>query len=464
MATFYPGVKARMGRWTYYLIRMSMNDLKQVKFAYEVEESNALGETLQRTLNESRASGQIADYIQRQPDRFFNSIVIASLADEVTWIPITISDSPNLQYLITEAEMEAFGLLRLSGDESYFAIDGQHRLAAIQEMLRPGSPRYQDRPEGFEREQISVVLVTPGEAETPSEFKERFRRLFGNLNRYAKPMDNATTIIMEEDDALAIVTRLLFSRHEFFKTVGPERESKIVDTTKGKNISNPRQPHLTKLEVLYEMNTVLLESNERKNNGWAGTEDKTSEFIRFRPSDEIIDELYSELATYWDAILEVLPFLKSEAAKMRNHAVIDNEERGDEQDNLLFWPIGQMILAKCVRYLLDFNEVTPGQFEEAVKAIEALRNMPWDLDMPPWRNFLLIPNALQDKWVMPSANREQLKNVAVSMITTFATEGSNVDEITLEALKEAWKSLLLPALEDDYADEMWQIGISRFGL
>ena len=78
-------------------------------------------------------------------------------------------------------------------------------------------------------------MFTPT-SELQEEFLKRYRRLFGNLNRYAKPMDAVTNIIMDEDDAFAIVTRRLITEHTFFKYSGRHRESARIKTVKGKNL------------------------------------------------------------------------------------------------------------------------------------------------------------------------------------------------------------------------------------
>ena len=48
VAKFYPGVKANMGQWQYYMVRMTMRDLRDIQFAYEFEDmAGALGDALQ---------------------------------------------------------------------------------------------------------------------------------------------------------------------------------------------------------------------------------------------------------------------------------------------------------------------------------------------------------------------------------------------------------------------------------
>ena len=54
-------------------------------------------------------------------------------------------------------------ILRFDGGQSYYALDGQHRVTAIQTLLNDAQQR--DRlgvtvPEGFANETISVIIMT----------------------------------------------------------------------------------------------------------------------------------------------------------------------------------------------------------------------------------------------------------------------------------------------------------------
>ena len=430
----FPGVRASMGRWTYYIVKMTMKDLAtSVNFA---QQGKALEETLQRQLNESLSKTEIVSYLQKQPDRFFNSVVIAAEGGDPKWFPVKMTDDPALALLQGSPLLEnAFGVLRFDGTEKYFALDGQHRLKAIRELTEPDSPSYLNRPAGFENEEISVVLVVPGDVEDTKEFRRRFRRLFGHLNRYAKPMDLATTIIMDEDDSFAIVTRQLFEDHEFFQSVGPHKNSIVVDTTKGSNM-NANQVHFTKIEVLYAVNEILLDSKERQNLGFDDAGSKAKEFKRYRPNDdEVLDKLYSELSMYWTAILNVVPELRSEAVKMRNHSVIGAADKGDDRDHILFWPIGQKMFAMLVRALFDQDGISGSStLQHCEKALEPLKKIKWDMELSPWRNLMIVPK--DDKWIMRNEKRDDAVRLAVALLATFLNPKFSPDPDSLLELKK----------------------------
>jgi len=464
MARMMPGVKGKMGRWTYYMVRMTMQDLTSIKFAYEIEAGDALEMALQRPLNEKRAKEGIATYLQKQPDRFFNSIVIAALGGEPKWMAIDLTADPQLTLVADdETLMGSFGILRFNGQENYYALDGQHRLSAIKAMLNPSTNLYQFRPEGFEHEEQSVIIVMPEKADDLNEFRKRFRRLFGHLNRYAKPMDLATSIIVDEDDAIAIITRRLFREHEFFKSVGADRDSKVVDTTSGKNITDHRASHLTKLEVLYSINGILLNSATRQFQGWDdGNGQDLAEFIRFRPEEEVLDSLYQELSTYWDAILQTFPEMLNDGGSMRTHASIDKESETTERDSLLFWPLGQNILARAIREIFDHKDVEAGDLEAAVQALSPLSVIDWHMGASPWRHFTV--KFEDEKWKMRSDDRNKIINQGASMLTAAAIYGADIQEQVLESLKRTWQGLLLPNQPEEISEALWDEARENLGL
>ena len=463
VAKFFPGVKAKMGRWEYFMVRMTMRDLRDIQFAYEFEDmAGALTDALQRPVNETRVTKQIVTYLQHQPDRFFNSIVIAGFGGEVNWFPVNMEADPRLELIGSTELREAFGVLRLDEGTKYYALDGQHRLRAIQSMCDPTNDAYRGRPTNFESETMSVVLVLPSEAEGLDQFKIRFRRLFGHLNRYAKPMDEATNIIMDEDDPFAISLRNLFFEHEFFKTVGPHKDSTVIDTTDAKNIT-PGSTYFTTIITLYAMCVKLLSSRKRLNDGWDQEQPPTKkidEFKRFRPVDDTLDQLSSELAAIWTALLEAIPTLRNDPSKMRNVAATD-DETSDEENNLLFRPVGQLVLASVVRDLLDQTEKDKPSIPEMVAVLRPLSELPWALGAPPWRHLWQIKN--DGRWVMRSADRPKVTSLSISLI--LGLMNPDIEEAEILALKESWQGLLVfePGETDD-VDEMWNEVLRSFGL
>ena len=456
----YPALRSQMGSWTYYVVKMNARHLSEnVKFAYEIYEDRTLDEAIQRILSERRVKTEIVEYLKNQPHRFFSSIVVAALNGDPLFYPIEITDSPEFAYFRDDREInQAFGVLKFDGNQKYYALDGQHRLAAIKMLLDHNNPISDGAPQGFEMDELSVIVVVPSQEDTNETFMQKYRRLFSNLNRYAKPMDQATNIIMDEDDTFAILTRRLITENDFFKWAGKQRESKRIKTVKGKNLKT-KDPFFTSIETLYEMNIILLSSPLREPKGWGpisaeGADLKT--FKRFRPPEEYIDALYEELEMYWENLLAEIPDLYKVPTQMRVHDLVDDEASEDETDHLLFWPIGQQMLAEIVRTLLDKRlpdpeNPTPDTISEALSGLSKLE---WRLHQPPWKYFLLVRNA-KGKWTMRSEQRTPAVRCG-RIIQQWILGLEDFDEDYVVNLKKDWANFLVPAQSEESVNEMWQ--------
>ena len=442
----YPSIQARMGSWTYYMVRMTMREVAEnVRFAAEVWDDRTLDEAIQRVLDEGRVKKEIVQYLTRQEHRFFSSIVVAALEGNPHWIPLEIADIPAMQVFLGDGVLEdTFGVLRFDGRQKYYALDGQHRLAAIRTLIDKKSTEWKDAPKGFPDEEISVIIVVPSTGESPEAFLKRYRRLFGNLNRYAKSMDNVTNIIMDEDDVFAIVTRRLVTDHEFF--TASSGHSLRIKTRKGKNL-RPQDVFFTSLEALYAINTQLLLSRARRNGEWSNLK----MYKRFRPEDDYIDNLFDELVHYWDVLLAVLPELRRDPPSMRCHdeTVLDDEH----DDSALFWPIGQELMAELARDLLD-DGASRG-ITDVYERLAPLSKLSWSLHTAPWRNLVLVPRSVDSNvWKMRSEDRKPSLNIARELLW-FQVGLSPLGDEALHDLHERWQGMLLPALERSEVNELW---------
>ena len=271
---------------------------------------------------------------------------------------------------------------------------------------------------------LSVIVVLREEHDVPEgEWMRRYRRLFSSLNRYAKPTDRDTNIIMDEDDLFAIVTRRLITDHSFFQSPGHQKKSKKVKT-KGKNVRSI-DPHFTSLQTLYAMNERLLSPQSRQLEQPVNTQ--------FRPSEEVIDERYSELENYWDALLLALPELKTNPSDMRHH-----ETEG--KDSLLFWPIGQELFIDTVRiYLDDVFKSRQASVEEMADTLSVLSKIPWQLHQAPWRHLILVRDP--KGWRMRSEERKEAIQVAKRLLRWILDlDPLNIEET--EELRKAWAGML----------------------
>ncbi len=447
----FPAIQGSVGSWRYYSTKMSAVDLaSQVRFASEVYESKALDHWIQRTLNESRAKNDIAEYLARHDDRFFNSIVVAAIEGNPTFFSVSIADDPAFRLIADKKMEDSFGILRFDGSQKYYALDGQHRLKAIKSLIDNESSVI--APQGFEDEEFSVIIVVQRADEDREEFMTKYRRLFSHLNRHAKPMDKATTIIMEEDDAFAILTRRLIQEHPFFSWF--EGESTRVRCEKSENMS-VNEPYFTNIISLYKMTIELLSAPARINDDGWGKGGKV--FQRLRPTDEELDRLYEELKACWDVILEILPALKEEPRVMRNN--IDKDSVNEEEtitNHLFFRPLGQNLLAELVRGLMN-NSPDPLNFSEdnIRNSITSISKIDWRLSSPPWRHLLFVYDGELDRWKMRNEDRKEAERIALRVAKWLSgCDPYGTEEELIGSVKSPWRNLLLNVSDVD-ADKMW---------
>ena len=455
----YPAIRAQMGDWRYYIVRMKMREIAhEVQLAQDIYEDRTLSDAVQRTLGQKRVKTDIVGYLSRRPDRFFSSIMVVAMEGDPMWNPVEM-DSNTLPKIFTTSSSlrDSFGVLSFGDEPKYYALDGQHRVAAIKQLVNKQTD--EEAPRGFDDDLLSVIVV-PREEHNVSdeEWMKRYRRLFSSLNRHAKPTDEDTSVIMDEDDLFAIVTRRLISEHEFFQAPGQERESFKVQT-RGRNLK-VGVPHFTTLQTLYAVNTILLSTSRRQRRGWS-YDDESVEAIdkQIRPDEDYIDRYYEQLVNYWNAILSVLPDLRADPVKMRNHDISkDNPEWRQYRDHLLFWPIGQELFAKVARPVLDRAQLgDPPEVSAIEEAIRPLADIPWDLHNAPWRYLLLVPKTTEeDSWRIRNEDRKRTLDHAYHLLC-WMIGLDPLNEGERRELRAHWEDLLIrPPTKEGAIDTMWQ--------
>ena len=480
MASMYPAITASMGRWTYYIVKMKVSDLaKEVELSSEVHQDRTLDEAIQREIDNSRARQNLVVYLHDREDRFLNSIVVAALGGSPTFTPLQLADSPENSVFRAMQVDQSFGVLTFAGGQKYYALDGQHRLAAIKAILQPTGKKddfarayvTESFRQVFREEEISVIMVVqdPGtDQSVRNEVLKDYRRLFSSLNRYARATDRSTNIIMDEDDGIAILTRRLIAEHEFFKwIVDNPIEYSIIKTTKGKNLKTT-DPYFTQIEVFYAMNQMFLTSASRAAQGWQLSKTETVPDSQFkfwmltRPDEDILDAYYEEVSGIWDGILETMPELRTPPPFMRVHNPSDEDEQSARSDHAAFWPIGQEVFARVVRELLDAYCATLAKDvlsrDEVIQALKPLQRVAWALHRPPWKRLLLVQSPDRHnmlRWGMRSEGRSSAKDIAQEVVE-FIIGVSPLDETGEEELKQRWAANLVPVPEPEEAEAMWE--------
>lgn len=373
-----PCLRAHMGTWVYYVTTMTLNDIKSsVKKTDEIHKSEKLREMIQRALTDR--TKEISDYLLSQPQRFFNSIVVGIYGGEPEWYPINIQDSPEATAPnLSDRTKQSVGLLKLSGKEKIFAIDGQHRVQAIKQAIESDSR--------LSEEELCVIFVGHKETEVA---REKTRRLFTTLNKHAKAVLPGEIVALDEDDLFAIVTRQLV---EDYKPLSGER----VLFAKTPPIPRNDKKCITTILTLFKLGQVI--SAPPRNTKAGKLEYRKLRSIR--PPDEKIEQCFKEQTRFWNSLRQYVPAIK-EVTNSAPERQLAGKYRKENGGLVLFRPAGQRAFAYAVRTLMDRGST----IETAVKT---LTKREYKLNSKPWINVLWDPVG---KRMVKSVNYQLAQNL-----------------------------------------------------
>jgi DNA sulfur modification protein DndB len=356
--TVVPALRGYMGDWAYYAATMSFADVERwIKRGDEIHRSAGLSTWIQRKLIKKRVD-QIAIYLETEPQRFFNAIVVGVYGGEPQWYPVSVGESVVMGAPpVDERTRTAMGFLAFRGDERMFAVDGQHRVEGIKEAVRrQGSAIGSD--------ELCVIFVAHG---TDDSGHLRTRRLFSTLNREAKRVSEGEIVALDEDNAFAVVTRRVVDDY-------PPLSGSRVCFTGTARIPDKDAKCVTTVIALYRMiQKLALPFNRAANK-------RRAELRRDRPDDATLQGMFEEHCSFWDALRRHVPPV---AACTDPGREVDSIEphRNEDGGHVLFRPAGQFPFAAAVRTLMD-----RGQSVDA--AVAALSATPMDLAQVPWTNVL----------------------------------------------------------------------------
>lgn len=281
-----PAIRSRMGIWMYYVTSLSFEEVNEyVKpIDKELHNSELLSKMIQKSIADNYKS--IANYLETQEERFFYALILAVYDGQPMWNEIQLDD-----YI--EENSYNLGILTLNGEEKIFPVDGQHRVAGIKKALE-NNPL-------LANERVPVIFI--GHSKDALGM-QRTRRMFSTLNRYAKPVSLRDIIALDEDDIVAIASRALIDETDLFS------KDRILDS-KNKSIPDSNNTALTTIITYYECNKELLwlhikdiEVRGLDDKVITGRTRKINEFIRHRPSDEMIKAFTTECRLFWEAIMD----------------------------------------------------------------------------------------------------------------------------------------------------------------
>lgn len=316
-----PCLRGTVGNWTFFNSVMKVEDI--VGRVITVSQSDELyskniNEILQREIDEKRVD-KICEYLLNNNEHFFSSIVVAIYKGSPTWSDFDIEshfkiDNKEIDENSSEFIQNKLGVLSLSGEEVIFALDGQHRVRGFQEA-------YQKNPM-IGQEEVPIIFVVHNQ-----QLKERTRRLFTVLNKYAQKPKEAELIILDEDDTSSIITRRLVENH--FVLCLPN----AISSSNTANILASDNKSFTTLVTINRINKALLD--------W-----RKIDYTK-RPSEDFVQSCFEECVEFWDYLFCTFP--QVEKVIKGEHVIYDDgvlfNRNSMSGGSLILRPVGQHIFA-----------------------------------------------------------------------------------------------------------------------
>lgn len=378
-----PAIRGCMGSIIYYTASFTFKQIaERVRpVNEELHTSTSLRDQIQRSLTSNYVS--IKNYILTQKEHFFNALVLAVYDGDPTWNELEL-DFKGTDYY-------SMGFLRLNGEEKIFPVDGQHRVEGIKEAIK-------ENPE-LEEEAITVILIGH---HNDKGGKEKTRRIFSTLNRYAKPVKPGDIIALDEDDTVAIVTRNLLETYPLFMN-----DNVKADLKSSKALSDSDTKSFTSLLTLYETNRIIYTYYKSRSNkqGKLYNSTKIAELLKFRPEQEELDDFEMYLIEFWDLFCNIFPGMQEYRNATENPNAASKYRNKETGGLLYFRPVA---LPKLVKAICETHFRTGDSIESCMRGYA-------DIDMIISRNHWV--NVLWDssKRTMIMGNKALISTMLIYM-------------------------------------------------
>jgi DNA sulfur modification protein DndB len=368
-----------MGDWWYYIVTLTFKDIaERVKRVKDIHETSSLRTWIQRELKENRQR-EIAEYLHSQPQRFFNGLVLGLFEGAPDWFPVSVTTGHvHTSAPLGERVASAFGFIQLTGHEQIFAIDGQHRVEGIKMALgMEGGSK-------LEAEEQTVILVAH---KTDDLGRQRTRRLFTTLNKYARPVSKGEIIALSEDDTFAIVTRRLVDEY-------PGLGSEFVPLYKTANIPSHDKRSLTSLISLYGVVKAVNIPYGKRSSG---------RLINGPPNPSTLSEFYIQATEFWDALKANIPAVK-EVCSSKPEEERAGQYRHEDGGHFLFRPFCLVAFTRAVGVVMSRGQ-------SAADAVKLLAGVEMEINSDPWRHVVWNPS----KKNMLNKNESLLRNLLLRL-------------------------------------------------
>ena len=375
-----------MGDWVYYPTLMKLKDIaERVKIAEEIYQSKTLSEMVQHEIKRKRGK-EIKDYLLKQEQRFFNSLIVAVYEGDPSWYDITHieSNNPYDSEEIPEDVVAGIGILSLNGEEKLFTLDGQHRLIGIKEAVAEAPHLGED--------ELSIIFIAH---RADLDGMERTRRLFTTLNKNAVPVSKGEIIALDEDDTMAITVRDLVTKNQMFM------DDRILNNPTD-NVPRNNKTCLTTIGNLYDVLGILFTKvyviSTKK-----GLKKRKDELTKIRQSDKVLNKHYVNSCDYFRRLTDSFLPLK-EFADTFDYSMVVKKYRHPDGGSVLFRPIGLKIFTEIIAVLVETYSLSD--------CFKLISKLPTDLTEIPYNRVIWHPT--QQKMIIKG--KTLVKNLLLYML------------------------------------------------
>ncbi len=364
-------IRGKIGIWTYYVTAMRFEDIAKyvVPITKEISNNKNFSDMLQRAITDNVEG--IKDYILNQNERFFNALVLAIYDGNPEWFELEVE--------IEDYRTYSVGVLKFSGNETIFPVDGQHRVEGIKKAIKENSELI--------NEKVPVIMIGH---ENSAVGKQRTRRLFSTLNRRARKVNDNELIALDEDDVVAVATREIIENNKLFFG------DRLINFA-NKNIPSSNHIAFTSIIELYQCNKIIFDYLTTLK----GLKKKDKEqLLLYRPSNETTNEYVNQINMFWDTMQREIPSLKQYVETTIDDIDVLNN-RSEKGGNLLFRPIAltQFVIALCEYMMYKKCDIK--------SAVIDFNKIPLTIQKQPWINVIWT----NDNKINGRIRKKEIKNL-----------------------------------------------------
>jgi len=361
-------MKGEFGGVSYYMTTLPLDKVADsLHFEKDLNiENTTFAERIQRTLNQKRAEEEIYQkYLLNEGIRFFNSLVVTIIPDEED------KGFYKEKHLSPDSD---FYQLDLKPSVKKVVVDGQHRLYALRRLREDIIAGKLENREDLKTLKVPIIFVLFDKVDCHisnqkpiiNEILKETRRVFTALNKTAKKIDKYTTLILDDSDFSAVVSRKLLEENMvdelYVKWASSATALSTYDVyfTTLDIINNMIESYATKVSKSLDDEDLLREDNIYKiiNDYFINVIDE----LGVSPKELIIKFFELSFFNEWKQTLQNSYI---EVKKQPIDTILDKDKKAIikklREKNLLAQVIGQKALFMAIVDSLPFMGETPSE-------------------------------------------------------------------------------------------------------